>query len=189
MHLLCNLYPILVTSTTVPGSTSLFSWWKSNYIGLCCHCHISYCNNNETERTFWNSASCIFGSNLVFNGSMVSSPCRLNVCCSEFFVRTKPSYKFFKCGFLSLIWSFGTATVACPRVSATSNKSLQNDWIPNILASWICFVKRWRTFSPSANARLYLSCNYTINWWILIAMCAIDCIHLPVVRRSFLLAI
>lgn len=82
--------------------------------------------NAEEKRTFWKSASCKFGSNFCFNGLICSSPCRLNTWPNEFFVKIRPSQRFFKCAFFS-ISSFGTALVACPSVSATSSKSLQND--------------------------------------------------------------
>lgn len=109
--------------------------------------------------TFWNNASCRFGLNFSFSGFTCSRPCRLNTCINDPLVIVRPSYRFFKCWFWSVSSSFGTASVAWPRISATSSKSLQKCWMPKIFASSICLVNRFRRFSLSASDRLYLSCK------------------------------
>lgn len=131
--------------------------------------------------TFWYNASWKLGLNFSFKGLIASNPCRLNTCSSESLVIVRPSYRFFKCGFLSLTWSLGTACVACPRMSATSSKSLQKLWMPKILASSICLVKRLRRFSLSASDRLYLSYDKK-NFIVIIAEYLR--INIPTVLRS-----
>uniref|UniRef100_A0A183L7E6 Neur_chan_LBD domain-containing protein n=1 Tax=Schistosoma curassoni TaxID=6186 RepID=A0A183L7E6_9TREM len=72
-------------------------------------------------------------------------------------VNTNPWYKLANGGLTpSFNWS-GADLVADVKISATSSKSLQKLWIPNSLASSICFIKRLRMFSDSARALLYLS--------------------------------
>lgn len=107
----------------------------------------------------WNKASWKWGSNLSpFWGIICSSPCFKKTFCNCASVITSPSYRSRKCLFSCNSFS-GTLCVACWRISATSSRSLQKPWIPKSRTSLTCFVIRCRTFSVSANARMYLSYN------------------------------
>ena len=74
----------------------------------------------------------------------VNSP--LSSCVS---VMVNPLKRSFN-SWLESMLSFGVASTAFSRMSATSSRSLQNPWMPKILASLICFCIRFLTFSVSA---------------------------------------
>ena len=108
----------------------------------------------------WNNASCTYGSNFSPTaGAISTTPWRAKIFISCVRVIARPEWSARRLASAAASVSAGTLSVAWPRMSATSNRSLTNACTLKMRASssWRCM--RARTFSVSASARWYLSCG------------------------------